>query len=222
MSDLISFVTTSTTATADAGSSRVGLADNFDTFLTLLTTQMQNQDPLSPLDSTEFTNQLVQFSGVEQQIRTNETLTSMIESSTASTGAALVGYLGQTAEINSAGAGFHGDPVTWKYTLPYDVESAKFVVQNVDGTVVYSADAEATTGGHEVAWDGENLTGGVADQDEVYYASIVATDANGEQVTVSMSLIAQVTGVDLSNGTPALKTPVGIYGYTDVLGVSPS
>ncbi len=220
MSDLVSFVTNSSATTSDALTSRTGLADNFDTFLTLLTTQMQNQDPLSPLDSTEFTNQLVQFSGVEQQIRTNETLTNLIDTSNASAGASLVGYLGQMAEIDSAGAGFHGTPVEWKYRLPNDAASASLIVQNVDGTVVWSQDAELTAGSHQFEWDGGTLTGGTVNEGEVFYASIVAEDANGEALDVPVTTLTRVTGVDLSAGSPALQTTAGIYSYSDVLGVT--
>ena len=113
MTDLISFVTSSGTTAPSSGSDLSGLADNFDTFLTLLTTQMQNQDPLAPLDSTEFTNQLVQFSSVEQQIKTNESITSLVAASNASTGASLSGYLGQTAQLNSTGSGYYGDEASW-------------------------------------------------------------------------------------------------------------
>src|ERR1700744_3656694 len=71
------------------------LSGNFDTFLTLLTTQLQNQDPLSPMDSTQFTQQLVEYSQVEQQINTNTNLTSLISLQQAGAGAASVGYLGK-------------------------------------------------------------------------------------------------------------------------------
>ena len=63
---------------AQTNSSSVGLASDFNQFLILLTTQLQHQDPLSPMDTTEFTNQLVAFSGVEQQINTNQKLDSLV------------------------------------------------------------------------------------------------------------------------------------------------
>ncbi len=73
---------TTTTGLADKAAktnqSGLKLADDMQQFLTLLTTQLQNQDPLSPMDSTEFTNQLVQFSQVEQQITSNQKLDSLL------------------------------------------------------------------------------------------------------------------------------------------------
>src|SRR5476649_2407617 len=86
-------------ATAAASTAQKTLAGNFNTFLTLLTTQLQNQDPLSPMDSNQFTQQLVQFSQVEQQINTNDNLKSLITQGTNQTGAYAVSYLGKAVTI---------------------------------------------------------------------------------------------------------------------------
>ncbi len=120
MTDMISFVPAASTSAGTGTNSAAELSGNFDTFLKVLTAQIQNQDPLSPMDSSQFTQQLVQFSGVEQQIKTNSSLDTLISTSNSTAGAALSGYLGQTAEIDSSGAQFNGDPVHWKYTLPTD------------------------------------------------------------------------------------------------------
>src|SRR6218665_2922595 len=106
MSDLISFVPPPTATTGNASQSAATLSSNFHTFLTILTPQIQNQDPLEPMDSTQFTEQLVQFSGVEQQIRVNTQLETLIKATNSNAGASLSGYLGQEAEIDSAGAQF--------------------------------------------------------------------------------------------------------------------
>src|SRR5690554_3558349 len=84
-----------------AAKGRLGLADNFDNFLKLLTTQLQHQDPLSPLDPTQFTEQLVQFSGVEQAIKTNEALGQLIALISADRLARAADYVG--AEVEAAG-----------------------------------------------------------------------------------------------------------------------
>ena len=93
MTNAISFVPTpSTNAGAGAAASQASLADNFDTFLTILTAQIQNQDPLEPMDSSKFTDQLVQFSGVEQQIKSNKQLEQLLAATNTNAGAALSGY----------------------------------------------------------------------------------------------------------------------------------
>ena len=220
MTDLISFVTSTGSNSSTSGANVTGLAENFDTFLTLLTAQMQNQDPLAPLDSTEFTNQLVQFSSVEQQIQTNQSIESLLAATNASTGASLSGYLGQTVELNSTGTGFYGDDVNWSYRLADDAAKATLVIQNIDGKVVYSEEVDGDAGSHEFTWDGKDLNGDTVDDGQVYYAAITAEDANGDSIEAAVTVLARVTGVDMSYGDPAITTTAGIYGYADVLRIT--
>lgn len=222
MTDLISFVQSTAQSGSNAAASQATLTENFDTFLTLLTSQMQNQDPLEPLDSSEFTNQLVQFSGVEQQIETNRSLEQLISANKASAGASLSGYLGQQVEIGSSGAGFHGDPVTWRYRLQNDAAEATLTIKDKLGAVVWTQDAEKTSGSHDFTWDGSTLNGGTASPDEVYYAEITAQTVDEQDIATGVSVLTKVTGLDLSYGDPALETSAGIFSYTDILRVTQS
>ena len=217
MSDLISFVPPPTTASgASAAQSASGLADNFDTFLTILTAQIQNQDPLEPMDSTQFTEQLVQFSGVEQQIRVNTQLETLIAATNSGAGASLSGYLGQEAEIDTAGAQFSGDPITWRYELPADAKSTTVTVTDAAGKVLYSKTGELEAGNHEFVWNGELNKGGTAAADQPYWISVVAEDANKKAITPTHSLVTKITGVDLTYGEPALTTPAGVFAFSDI------
>jgi flagellar basal-body rod modification protein FlgD len=221
MTDLVSFIPASQSgSTSGAVSATATLADNFDTFLHILTAQIQNQDPLEPMDSSQFTQQLVQFSGVEQQIRANQQLETLISATRSNAGAALSGYLGAEAELSSAGAHYRGDPIKWRYALPKDAATATITVTNQKGNVVYAKTAaagELTAGSHDFAWDGELNGGGAAGDDEVYYINVVATDANGATVTPSHTLRAVITGVDLTFDEPAFTTTVGIFSYSQVV-----
>lgn len=215
MTDLISFVPPATNTATSASSSAASLADNFDTFLTILTAQIQNQDPLEPLDSTQFTEQLVQFSGVEQQIRTNQSMETLIAATRSSAGASLSGYLGDTAEIDASGAAFSGEPVTWRFALPRDAVSNRITVTNASGEVLYSQDGPRAAGSHEFEWSGQ-LTGGETAEPGAYYINVVATDSEGARITADHSVMATVTGVDLTYGEPALTTTSGVYAYSDI------
>lgn len=215
MTDLISFVPPTSTTTSASATSATGLADNFDTFLTILTAQIQNQDPLDPLDSTQFTEQLVQFSGVEQQIRTNESMETLIAATRSNAGAALAGYLGETAEIDAAGASFSGEPVTWRFTLPQAATSSRVTVTNTSGEVLYSKAAQTEAGTHEFIWSGE-LTGGGTAEPGAYYINVVATNSDDARIEAGHSVMAKVTGVDLTYGEPALTTSTGVYAYSDI------
>lgn len=216
MAGAISFVPVSQTPANTAANAQASLADNFDTFLTILTAQIQNQDPLEPMDSNQFTEQLVQFSGVEQQIRVNSQLETLITATNSNAGASLSGYLGQQAEIDSAGAQYTGDPVNWRYTLPSDAAKVSVTVTDAAGKVLYTKAGELKAGQHDFVWDGELNSGGQAVEGEPYWINVVATDANGAKVTPAHSLVTTITGVDLTYGEPALTTPSGVFAYADI------
>lgn len=216
MADLISFVPQpATTGGSNAAASSASLADNFDTFLNILTAQIQNQDPLEPLDSSQFTDQLVNFSGVEQQIRANQQLESLLTATRSTAGASLSGYLGQTAEIDTSGAGFNGAPITWRYALPATAESSTITVTDERGKVVWSQVGDRTTGAHDFTWSGQTF-GGTAAEGQPYYINVVAKDGAGEAITPVHSLIATITGVDLTYGEPALTTAQGVFAFSDI------
>lgn len=216
MTDMISFVPATQTQTGKAATAQATLSDNFDTFLTILTAQIQNQDPLEPMDSNQFTQQLVQFSGVEQQIRANSQLETLIKATNSNAGASLSGYLGQEAEINTRAAQFSGDPVNWRYSLPADAARVKITVTGQDGKVVYSQDGATKAGSYDFIWDGVLSSGETAKAGQAYWINVVAEDAAKKAITPQHSLVTTITGVDLTYGEPALTTPSGIFAYADI------
>ena len=214
MTDLISFVPPASNTASTSAASQASLADNFDTFLTILTAQIQNQDPLEPLDSTQFTEQLVQFSGVEQQIRTNKSMETLIAATRSNAGASLSGYLGEMAEIDASGAAFSGEPVNWRYSLPRQAASARITVVNTKGDVVFSQDGPLTPGSHDYQWSGQTFGGTAAPGP--YYINVVAKDSEGAKINPGYSVMTRVTGVDLTYGEPAITTNAGVYSYADI------
>ena len=218
MTDAISFVPTQTTTSGSSSAdSAKGLADNFDTFLTSLTAQIQNQDPLEPMDSSRFTDQLVQYSGVEQQIKSNSQLEKLIAATTSNAGASLSGYLGQEAEINSSGAQYNtGETVHWRYSLPSTATKTTVTVTDAAGKVLYSKTGETSTGSHDFEWNGELNAGGTAPDGQPYWINVVAEDADGKTIKPVHSLVTTITGVDLTYGEPALTTPAGTFAYSDI------
>jgi flagellar basal-body rod modification protein FlgD len=219
MTDAISFVPIPQNNGANAVNAQATLSDNFDTFLKILTAQIQNQDPLEPMDSNQFTEQLVQFSGVEQQIRVNSQLETLIKATNPNAGASLSGYLGQQAEINSSGAQFVGEPVNWRYTLPSDAAKVNITVTDASGKVLYSRAAtteELKAGAHDFEWDGTLNSGEMAEDGEPSWINVVAEDANAKKITPQHSLVTTITGVDLTYGEPALTTPAGVFAYADI------
>jgi flagellar basal-body rod modification protein FlgD len=179
------------------------LAGNFDTFLTLLTTQLKNQDPLSPMDSNQFTQQLVQFSQVEQQINTNDNLKTLIGQGTTTTGSYAVSYLGKEVSVTNGNAPLSGSKAEWRYNLAATAAQSVLTVTNASGQVVYTGAGETAAGNHSFDWDGKGTNG---DQlpDGTYKLSVAAAAADGSTVTSLVASTGTVTEVDLTSGTPQL------------------
>lgn len=197
------------TTTSEAANSRTRLSDNYDTFLVLLTSQLQNQDPLAPMDSTQFTQQLVQFSQVEQQIRTNEQLEGLVgQYQTASAGAAL-SYLGKDAIIEANETYLAGGSANWAYRLPSTADEMTIKVKDASGRVVYqTTSASRTSGEHLFSWDGTKSDGTTA-TDGVYQISIEAKDQDGAAITPTISVRETIMGVDFTGNSPVVITPSG-------------
>src|SRR5712672_1575096 len=94
------------------------LAGNFQTFLTLLTTQLQNQNPLDPLDTNQFTQQLVQFAGVEQQLKTNDQLTALVSLQQTAQSTQALGFVGKTAVVDGSTTNLVNSAANWNLSVP--------------------------------------------------------------------------------------------------------
>ena len=136
-----------------------GLAGDFETFLTLLTTQMRNQDPLQPMESTEFIGQLATFSGVEQQVRSNERLDGILSALGGETSAGLAAWIGREVRAPAA-AEYSGDPVKVGFTAADGADKTVLVVTNAFGSVVARRAVEG--GATEATWDGTDDLGSAA------------------------------------------------------------
>jgi flagellar basal-body rod modification protein FlgD len=204
----ISFVSTSPTAST-AVDDRAMLSDNYDTFLVLLTAQLQNQDPLSPMDSNEFTQQLVQYSQVEQQIRTNDQLETLVDQYRASSTGAALSFLGQDVIIEADETYLAGGAANWAYELPETASSLTLNVRDASGRIVYTANDAARGGGeHLFTWDGATTNGGTA-SDGVYTLEVIARDSANEELETTTRVRETILGVDFSGDVPIVITPAG-------------
>jgi flagellar basal-body rod modification protein FlgD len=192
-----------------ANTSRTTLADNYDTFLVLLTAQLQNQDPLAPMDSTQFTQQLVQFSQVEQQIRTNEQLEGLVGQYQAASAGAALSYLGKDAIIEADETYLAGGEANWAYRLPEAATSMTITVKDAQGRTLYETTTAARGAGeHLFKWDGKKTDGTTA-ADGVYTIEIEAENAAGTELEPSISVRETIMGVDFSGSVPVVITPSG-------------
>lgn len=200
---MVDAVTQAGSAAAGSANSRAALAQNFDTFLLLLTEQLKNQDPLSPLDSNEFVNQLVQFSGVEQAITQNDKLDALVGLQIANVAGATVSYLGKEARVRSDTAPLGPDGAHWAYTVDGEAETVSIAIKDAEGKVVFETEGEVGAGEQDFVWDGRDAAGALLPEG-AYTLDIGAVDAEGDAAPISISAFGIVTGVDLSGTEPIL------------------
>lgn len=184
------------------GGTRQTIAQNFDTFLQLLTTQLRNQNPLDPLDTNQFTQQLVQFTGVEQQLKTNEFLEAMMTSTQTANNAQAVSYVGKVVTASGTKAEMVKGAATWHFAVDTNANIVA-TVRDAKGNVVFTKTGPVNKGESVFTWDGIG-NDGKQRPDGSYTVSIEARDANGKLVDVATEMTGEVTGVDFSGSEPVL------------------
>ena len=196
----ISTAQAATTATVGNASNSTALTSDFETFLQMLTAQARYQDPLEPLDSSEYASQLAQFSTVEQQVQTNELLEAMVSQAGASSLAEYAGWIGMEART-SALSYFSGSPVTIDAQHEIGADAAYLVVRNVSGAEVQRL--ELPLGSEQVQWAGVDETGTA--YPAAQYRFEVESYANGELMsTQTAESYARVAEARLQNGQTQL------------------
>jgi flagellar basal-body rod modification protein FlgD len=197
---------TSSQAPKQAGT---GFGENFDTFLTLLTTQLKNQDPMSPLDTNQFTQQLVQFSSVEQSIKTNDQLKQLIALQSTNQMVSSLSLVGNTVEVNSDTTALAGGKAAFAYTMPTGVTAAALSVTDADGHVVYKQAADLGAGRHDFAWNGSDANGNPL-PDGAYSMQAVGQKADGSAATIAVTAMGKVNGVSVKDGATILDLGAGV------------
>lgn len=192
---------TSNTTTSDVAKDT--LASNFTTFLQLLTTQLKNQNPLDPLDTNQFTQQLVQFAQVEQQLKSNDQLATLVALQKTAQATQALGYVGQTVAIDGQTSRLSNGGAGWSFNSPKPA-TATINILNSAGATVFSGTYSLNAGVQNFVWDGRNNSG-VAQADGDYKMTITAKDASGQAVAVSTEIQGVVDSVDLTKSPPLLS-----------------
>ena len=199
----IASISTATNTQGNAQTATSQLSENYDTFLTLLTTQLKNQDPLKPMDTNEFTSQLVQFSSVEQSIQTNKNLENLILMQKAAVTSDATGYIGREVSAISDTNNLTNGSATWNYALESTAAKTTLNITNSKGVLVYSADGDTAQGSHSFVWDGKDKNGNQL-ADGTYTMSVTAVDADNKTITPAVGIAGTVSGVTLSDDEPYL------------------
>ncbi len=191
----------STTA-AKKTTDRAMIAENFDAFLLLLTTQLKNQSPLDPMDTNQFTQQLVQFASVEQQLKSNDTLNALLTSTRGSAVSTAAGFVGMQVTADGTTARLANGKAEWMIN-PARNAQASVIVLDSSGSVVATSTQSVSGGPQKFIWDGKTTTGSTAPPGE-YTIHITARDPAGQNVSVKTEIVGQVESVDISDGDPVL------------------
>jgi flagellar basal-body rod modification protein FlgD len=196
-------VTNNTSSTVAGAITRNTLAGNFDTFLQLLTTQLKNQNPLDPLDTNQFTQQLVQFAQVEQQMRQNQQLETLISIQRSTQANTALQFVGSTVAVDGQTAKLTNGVATWSFNVPRPI-TANVTVKSATGQTVYTGSFSMSTGNQVFQWDGRD-NAGTRWPDGNYTISITGRDANGQTVAVPSEVEGVVDSVDLTKTPPELS-----------------
>jgi flagellar basal-body rod modification protein FlgD len=206
-----------TTSSSTSAASRQTIAENFDTFLQLLTTQLKNQNPLDPLDTNQFTQQLVQFTSVEQQLKTNDFLEAMMLATQNAGSSQAVSYIGKTVTASGSKSELVDGQATWNFAVdePADIS---VTVRDASGNVVHTKQGSVGQGESVFTWDGVG-DDGTQKPDGTYSITIEGRDEDGNLVDVLTEMTGEVTGVDLTGSEPVLIVGNARVNLSSVLSV---
>ncbi|MGS4990180.1 flagellar hook assembly protein FlgD [Roseibium sp. RP-7] len=210
--------TSSASSQTGSASSQAGLIADYELFLSILTTQIQNQDPLDPLDSAEYTNQLVQYSSVEQAIKQNQNLEEIIASLTSNQSLSYVSYIGNEVTADASTTTLSGSQASWSYNVAEDA-TGTFEIRNTSGSIVYSGDIELAAGDGTFYWNGQTDSGQQA-VNGLYTISFNVKDASSRPETVKTTVSGIVDSVDWSSGEAVLKVGSQEFPVSSVVSVA--
>jgi|SRR5215831_4107168 len=190
------------------------IASNFTTFLQLLTTQLQNQDPLSPMDTNQFTQQLVEFAGVEQQMKTNDTLSTLVSLQQSAQTSQALSLVGATVVVNGSTSQLISNKAGWSLNATQPA-TAKITITAPSGATAYSGTVAVNAGSQTFTWDGVGTDGNTWPPGN-YTLSATAVTASGQATTITTQVEGPVSSVDLTQTPPVLSVGGQNYNITDI------
>jgi flagellar basal-body rod modification protein FlgD len=193
------------------------IAGNFNQFLQLLTTQLQNQNPLDPLDTNQFTQQLVQFASVEQQMNMNTQLQTLVSLQQTAQNSQALGFVGKTVTVTGSTAPLTNGQAQWTFN-PSSPATATFTVTDSTGQTVLSKTGTVQPGAQAFNWNGLDGSGHQW-ADGNYTLAITATGADGKPVAIPTTVTGMVNSVDLTQSPPVLSIGGKNYTLNQILSV---
>lgn len=181
-----------TQATTAAAST--GMTADFNMFLKLLTAQMQNQDPLDPMETSEYTSQLVSYAQVEQSLKQTSALKDILTSLATQGMAQASQMIGKEATFGSAVSGLSDAPARWAYQVGEGATSLTLTITDEAGRTVRKLQADPATALNGFAWGGVMDDGSMAPHG-AYSLKVMALDAYGQEVPVTVNGMGTIVDV---------------------------
>lgn len=210
--------TATSTAKTSTSSASASTATAYNTFLTLLTTELKNQNPLDPTNTSEFTSELISLSGIEQQQQTNSTLNNVLSTLSAMNMSNGIAYIGKTVEASGDTAPIQNGSANWNYSLDSAADSVTLTVADSSGNTVYSGTGDTSAGKHSFSWDGKGSDGTSYTSGD-YTLTVTAKDSSGSTVSSSTTALGTITSVDSSSGSATLNMGGVSVALSDVTSV---
>ena len=201
-------------ATSTAAQGQASLNADYTDFLKLLTTQLQNQDPTAPMDSTQFTQQLVSLAGVEQSVNTNANLEKIVSLNQSNQVSQTASYIGKTVQADGSAAQLSNGRASFTYTLPSNAANTTVTISDSTGKVVFSGPGQTVAGQYSYNWNGLD-----ANSNEVapgiYNIAVSGVDTDGKTITATTTTAGVVQAVTIDNNVPTLHLDNGTTATLD-------
>ncbi len=197
----------STAASSGSANPLQSLSGNFNDFLQLLMTQLQNQDPTSPLDTNEFTSQLVQFASVEQQINTNSSLTQLIQLTQSGELLQAGSVVGHQVRIQSDHIPLQGGTGQVQFTAP-TAEPAAIAIYSDSGQKIREVAVNASAGTNTWTWDGTDDAGNTV-PDGSYRIAVIGANTDGSTSALPFTVTGTATGVQTASSGNGVQLQLG-------------
>jgi flagellar basal-body rod modification protein FlgD len=196
------------------------IAGNFQSFLTLLTTQLQNQNPLDPLDTNQFTQQLVEFAGVQQQLNTNDSLATLVSLQQTAQSTQALGFVGKVAVVSGNTAALTKSSATWDLSFPTN-SNVNISIASSTGQTVFTGNFSVTAGSNQpFVWNGKASDGTTQLPDGNYTLTATAKDSSNNTVAVTTAVQGVVSSVDLTQTPPLLSIGGQTFTLNQILGIA--
>jgi flagellar basal-body rod modification protein FlgD len=192
---------------SNAANALQSLSGNFTDFLSLLTTQLQNQDPTNPMDTNQFTSQLVQMANVEQQIATNGDLTSLIQLTQGNEILQSSSIVGKSVVVQSNEIPLQNGTGTVQFNAT-TAEPVAIAIYNATGTQVLDATVQAQAGQNSWTWNGQNAYGGT-EPDGAYKIAVIGANADGTTTALPFNVVGTATSVQQGANNSGLQLDMG-------------